>query len=90
MDKRTQHRKARLQALIESPRFDGSQVALANAVGRTEGYISQLLDPNAPFGTRAADGLAAHRGGFLLRKWRVLQFVAGIFRNIFRFLCIYL
>lgn len=34
--------------------------------------------------------VAAHRGGFLLRKWRLLQFVARIFRNIFRFLCIYL
>lgn len=62
MDKRTQHRKLRLQALIESPRFEGSQVALANAAKYSEGYISQLLDPGAPFGSRAANNLADRLG----------------------------
>lgn len=57
MQNDTQLRKARLRALIDA-RFSGSQKALADASGLTEGRITQLLNPNEAFGERAAQGLA--------------------------------
>jgi phage repressor protein C with HTH and peptisase S24 domain len=58
MDEMTQHRKRRLRALIDGPQFKGSQLALARAVGLTEGRVSQLLDPEDSFGERSAKRIA--------------------------------
>lgn len=52
------HRKDRLRTLIDSPRFKGSQQAFADAVGISKGRVSQILDPDEPFGERAARGYA--------------------------------
>lgn len=54
----TQHRKARLRALIDSAPYSGSQVSFAKAAGLTEGRVSQLLDPNQSFGERSARNVA--------------------------------
>ena len=54
----TLHRKRRLRALIDSPQFGGSQLALARAVGLSEGRVSQLLDPEDSFGERSAKKIA--------------------------------
>ncbi|MBD9530435.1 S24 family peptidase [Comamonas sp. CMM01] len=58
MDDLTQHRKARLRALIDSPTYKGSQAAFANACGLTEGRVSQLLKPDQSFGERSAKNIA--------------------------------
>lgn len=58
MDEMTLHRKRRLRALIDGPQFKGSQLALATAVGLSEGRISQLLDPEDSFGERSAKKIA--------------------------------
>lgn len=54
MDSLTIHRKARLQALIDSPPFNGSQIDFAKAIGKTKGRVSQMLDHGQPFGEGAA------------------------------------
>ncbi|WP_272970669.1 S24 family peptidase [Comamonas terrigena] len=59
MDDLTQHRKARLRALIDSPVYKGSQAAFANACGLTEGRVSQLLKPDQSFGERSAKNIAS-------------------------------
>ena len=59
MDDITQHRKARLRTLIDSPAYGGSQASFAKAAGLTEGRVSQLLDPNQSFGERAARNIAS-------------------------------
>lgn len=61
------HRKARLQTLIDGPRYQGSQQALADAVGLSKGRVSQLLDPGLPFGERAAASMCAKLG--LPERW---------------------
>ena len=58
MDDITQHRKARLRALIDSATYGGSQASFAKAAGLTEGRVSQLLDPNQSFGERSARNVA--------------------------------
>lgn len=58
MDDLTNYRKKRLRALIDSPRYGGSQVDLARAAGISEGRVSQLLYPGTSFGERAARNLA--------------------------------
>jgi SOS-response transcriptional repressor LexA len=51
-----QHRKRRLAHLIKS-RYNDSQAELARDAKLTEGRITQLLDPDQPFGERAARSL---------------------------------
>lgn len=58
MDELTNHRKMRLRALIDSPRYGGSQADFARAAGISEGRVSQLLYPGTSFGERAARNLA--------------------------------
>ena len=62
MEDLTQHRKQRLRALIDSPRFHGSQADLSRAAGLSEGRISQLLDAQQSFGERSAKNLAVALG----------------------------
>jgi len=57
MDSTTHTRKQRLQALIDSPTYDGSNVSFAAAVGINKSRVSQLLDPDEPFGERAAKNI---------------------------------
>lgn len=57
MDTITLHRKARLKALIESPPFNGSQIDFAKAIGRSKGRVTQMLDPDQPFGEGAATAI---------------------------------
>lgn len=45
MDELTRHRKRRLKDLIAAPPYRGSQAALAEAINKTESYISQLVNP---------------------------------------------
>lgn len=51
-----EHRRARFQELLDS-RFRGDRKALMRATGLTKGRVSQLLDPNEPFGDNAAQRL---------------------------------
>ncbi len=53
-----EHRKQRLQQLIDS-RFGGDRAAFGKEVNLTKGRVSQLLDPELPFGERAAGSLTA-------------------------------
>ena len=53
MDK---HRKVRLAQLIKT-KFDGDRAAFQQATSLTKGRVSQLLDPDEPFGERAAQSL---------------------------------
>lgn len=62
MDSLTHHRKARLQALIDSPLFNGSQIDFAKAIGKTKGRVSQMLDPDQPFGEVAAKAVCEALG----------------------------
>lgn len=50
------HRKERLKHLIAT-QFDGNRVAFQTAAGLTKGRVSQLLDPDQPFGETAAERL---------------------------------
>lgn len=59
MDDLTQHRKRRLQALVDGPPYFGNQSAFAVKAGLTKGRVSQLLDPRHSFGERAGMALAA-------------------------------
>lgn len=52
-----QQRKARLRQLIAT-RFSGDRAAFGAAVDLSKGRVSQLLDPDEPFGERAASSLA--------------------------------
>lgn len=58
MDALTNHRKARLQALITGKPWLGNQAQFAVAAGVTKARITQLLDPNDSFGERAAKNIA--------------------------------
>lgn len=62
MDELTQHRKRRLQALIDGKPYLGNQSAFALKAGLTKGRVSQLLDPAQSFGERAGMKLAAALG----------------------------
>lgn len=62
MDSITLHRKARLQALIESPPFNGSKIDFAKAIGKSKGRVSQMLDPDLPFGEGAAKAVCKALG----------------------------
>lgn len=59
MDNITQHRKARLRGLIDSPTYGGNQASFAKAAGLSEGRVSQLLDANQSFGERSARNIAS-------------------------------
>lgn len=50
------HRKQRLQVLINT-RFSGDRAAFGKEVELSKGRVSQLLDPDEPFGERAAGSL---------------------------------
>lgn len=58
MDALTNHRKARLQALITGKPWLGNQAQFAGAAGVTKARITQLLDPSDSFGERAAKNIA--------------------------------
>lgn len=59
MDALTLHRKARLKELIDGKPYLGNQKQFADAAGLSKARITQLLDPEDPFGERAAQGLCA-------------------------------
>lgn len=52
------HRKARLALLLQK-RYNGDRAAFGRESGLTKGRISQLLDPDEPFGERAAASLVS-------------------------------
>lgn len=58
MDALTNHRKTRLQALIDGKPWEGNQAQFALAAGVTKARITQLLDPADSFGERAAKNIA--------------------------------
>lgn len=59
MDDLTIHRKRRLRTLIEAPPYRGSQVEFADAIGKTESYVSQLANlEKYPFGELTAKRIA--------------------------------
>lgn len=59
MDDLTIHRKRRLRTLIEAPPYRGSQVEFADAIGKTESYVSQLANlEKYPFGELTARRIA--------------------------------
>ena len=57
MDALTQHRKAKLKALIGSKPYEGNQAEFGRKAGVTKARITQLLDENESFGERAAQSL---------------------------------
>jgi phage repressor protein C with HTH and peptisase S24 domain len=64
------HRKTRLQQLIND-RFGGDRAAFGKEVELTKGRVSQLLDPDLPFGERAARTLTTKLS--LPDRWFELQ-----------------
>jgi hypothetical protein len=58
MDKLTQHRKARLQTLIEGAPYHGNQKTFAAKAKLSKGRITQMLDQDESFGERSAKALA--------------------------------
>jgi SOS-response transcriptional repressor LexA len=60
------HRKERLRHLIAT-RFDGDRKAFQDATGLTKGRVTQLLDPDLPFGELAAERLTDKLG--LTDRW---------------------
>ncbi|MBT2326083.1 hypothetical protein J7E62_27520 [Variovorax paradoxus] len=62
MDDQDQHRKKRLELLINSAPYNGDRTAFIRKAGLTKGRISQLLDPEESFGERAGMGLAVRLG----------------------------
>ena len=62
MDEMTLHRKRKLRALIDAPPFNGSNLEFAKAIGKSKGRISQMLDPNEPFGENAARSICEAMG----------------------------
>ena len=75
MDKLTQHRKTRLRALVEGKPYFGNQADLARAAAVTKARITQLLDPDEPFGERAADNLCLKL--HLPPRWFEQEFTTG-------------
>lgn len=61
MDALDLHRKRRLEALIAAAPYRGRSEFLRRT-GLSKGRVSQLLDPDTPFGERAARALAARIG----------------------------
>lgn len=59
MDNLTKHRKDRLRALIEGKPYAGNQAEFGRKAGLTKARITQLLNPDEPFGERAAESLCA-------------------------------
>lgn len=59
MDDLTKHRKDRLRALIEGKPYAGNQAEFGRKAGLTKARITQLLNPDEPFGERAAESLCA-------------------------------
>lgn len=59
MDNLTKHRKDRLRALIEGKPYAGNQAEFGRKAGLTKARITQLLNPDEPFGERAAERLCA-------------------------------
>lgn len=59
MDDLTIHRKRRLRTLIDTAPYRGSQVLFAEAIGKTESYVSQLANlEKYPFGELTAKRIA--------------------------------
>lgn len=50
-------RRKRLQELLDSPRFNGDRGKFCQDAGITSGRLSQLFDPEEPFGDVAARNL---------------------------------
>lgn len=50
-------RRERLKALLNGPRFNGDRAAFCAAAEITNGRLSQLLDPDQPFGDTADQNL---------------------------------
>ena len=59
MDNLTKHRKDRLRALIDGKPYAGNQAEFGRKAGLTKARITQLLNPDEPFGERAAESLCA-------------------------------
>jgi len=59
MDDLTKHRKDRLRALIAGKPYAGNQAEFGRKAGLTKARITQLLNPDEPFGERAAESLCA-------------------------------
>ena len=59
MDNLTKHRKDRLRALIDGKPYAGNQADFGRKAGLTKARITQLLNPDEPFGERAAESLCA-------------------------------
>lgn len=59
MDELTKHRKDRLRALIDGKPYAGNQAEFGRKAGLTKARITQLLNPDEPFGERAAESLCA-------------------------------
>lgn len=62
MDAITQHRKKRLQQLIDAAPYDGDRAAFMKKAELTKGRISQLLDPEEAFGELSAGRLCKTLG----------------------------
>lgn len=52
-------RRRNLETYFNGPAFNGDRKKFCAATGLTNGRLTQLLDPNEPFGERAAKNLTA-------------------------------
>jgi hypothetical protein len=55
-------RRKRLNDLLKSPRFNGDRSAFLSSSGISKGRLTQLLNPNEPFGDTAARNLCESLG----------------------------
>lgn len=62
MDEMTLHRKKKLKELIGLPPFNGSNLEFSKAIGKSKGRVTQMLDPDEPFGENAARAICEARG----------------------------
>jgi len=69
-------RRERLKALLNGPRFNGDRAAFCTAADITNGRLTQLLDPDQPFGDTADQNLRDKLGlpdGFFTRTGAVIE-----------------
>lgn len=69
-------RRERLKALLNGPRFNGDRAAFCAAADITNGRLTQLLDPDQPFGDTADQNLRDKLGlpdGFFTRTGAVIE-----------------
>ena len=74
------YRKTILKRLIDD-RFQGSRQSFMDAAALSKGRVAQLLDPDMPFGERAARALVAKLGladGFFERGAEALRYPGGM------------